>query len=219
LDTRALETDGPARTHRPAHRRQALLESGSAGISISRIDGHDSEPEFDSILDYERHVYAEEIAQFGVEALLWPGRSSDSGFLGQNECLADVIAADAKVLDELRVTHDALADKLDNILLAAMDQFSDTHGGDNEVLVDERYWVEVALYLGTQHCPFEVVDQCSGRDIAFSSADWTITSTSGARLSGPGILSHLIRAHRFFEGRDVRYRVDPRELAVLLDLA
>ena len=123
------------------------------------------------------------------------------------------------MLEELRVTHGALADKLDNILRAAMDQFSATRGGDDQVLVDARYWVEVALSLGTQHCPFEVVDQCSGRNIAFSSLDWTIKSTSGGRLSGPGILSHLIRAHRFFEGRDVHYRVDPRELAVLLDLA
>ena len=123
------------------------------------------------------------------------------------------------VLEELRVTHGALADKLDNILLSAMNQLSHERSGDNEVFVDERYWVEVALSFGTQHCPFAVVDQCSEQGIAFSSADWTIRSTSGARLSGPGILSHLIRAHRFFEGRDVRYRVDPRELAVLLDLA
>jgi hypothetical protein len=184
-----------------------------------RIDGHDSEPEFDSILDFERSVYAEEIAQFGVEALLWPGRSSDSGFLGQNERLADVIAADTRVLMELRVTHGTLADRLDEILFAAMDQLGHQRVGDDEVFVDERYWVEFVFSLGTQHCPFKAVDQCGEPGVAFNSLDWTITSTSGAQLSGPGMLSHLIRTHRFFEGRNVPYRVDPRELAVLLDLA
>ena len=104
-----------------------------ARFNISRIDGDDSEPEFDSIRDYERYIYAEEIAQFGVEALLWPGRSSDSGFLGRKERLADVIASDTKVLEELRVTHNALADKLDNILLAARDQLRNKRVGDDEL--------------------------------------------------------------------------------------
>ena len=185
-----------------------------------RIDGQDSEPEFDSILDYERYVYAEEIAQFGVEALLWPGRSSDSGFLGRNERLADVIVADTKVLEKLGVTHSVLADKLDDILFGATDQLRNQRvDDDDDLFVGGRYWVEFAFSLGTQHCPFEVVDQCRHQCIAFNSLDWTITSTSGAQLSGPGMMSHLIRTHRFFEGRDVCYRVDPRELALLLDLA
>ena len=81
--------------------------------------------------------------------------------------MADVIAADTKVLEGLRVSHNALADKLEHILSAAMDQL--TSKSVNDELVDER--------------------------------------------------CHLIRSHRFFEGPGVRYRVDPLELALLLDLA
>jgi hypothetical protein len=186
--------------------------------NLQRIDDDDSEPEFDSfdsIVEYVRFLYGEEVAQFGVEALLWPGRSSDSGFLGRNERLADVSAADSTVLEGLGVSHGALADKLDHVLGAAMKELD--RDPFAELFVDERYWVEFAFYFGSQYCPFEVIGECV-EALPFNAVDWTITSTSGAQVSGPGMLSHLIRCHRFFEGRSVPYRVDPLELARLLDL-
>jgi hypothetical protein len=78
--------------------------------------------------------------------------------------------------------------------------------------------VDFAQSLGMQHCPWAVIGDCSD-SVKHASIDWTITSSSGAQLSGPGLISHLIRSHHFFEGRSVRYRVEPIELAQLLDLA
>jgi hypothetical protein len=52
-----------------------------------------------------------------------------------------------------------------------------------------------------------------------SGSGWTIEdSRNGTRLSGPMLIVHLIRAHHFFEGRGVPYRVEPAELVALLRL-
>jgi hypothetical protein len=180
---------------------------------------------------------------------LWPGRSSESGFLGRDERLADVIAADAESLARLGVTHEQLANALDHILDSALAQIEDavdlilnptivrltddfvelkTDESESALArlkdkaaglnVDDRYWVDFAQYLGSQHCPWGVMGECSA-ELKHSSIDWTITSSSGAQLAGPGMIGHLIRSHHFFEGRSVRYRVGPIELAQLLDLA
>lgn len=178
---------------------------------------------------------------------MWPGRSSESGFLGRDERLADVIAADAESLGRIGVTHEQLADALDHILDSALAQLEDAierildpitvrltddlvevKVDDStlarlkeevaELKIDDRYWVDFAVCLGEQHCPWEVIGDCSGV-VKHASTDWTITSSSGAQLSGPGLISHLIRSHHFFESRRVEYRVEPIELAQLLDLA
>jgi hypothetical protein len=52
-----------------------------------------------------------------------------------------------------------------------------------------------------------------------ASIDWDIQNTrSRVRLSGPGLIVHLIDVHTFFEGLQSPYRVAPRALAELLEL-
>jgi hypothetical protein len=52
-----------------------------------------------------------------------------------------------------------------------------------------------------------------------ATGDWQITNRrTGQKLEGPDLIVHLIGAHNFFEGHGTSYRVDPRELAALLEL-
>jgi hypothetical protein len=66
---------------------------------------NDDVESFDPIKD-ARDEFAEDIERFGIEGLLWPGQLSECGFLGRDDRLADVIAADAKTVALLGVTHE-----------------------------------------------------------------------------------------------------------------
>lgn len=176
------------------------------------------------------------------------GRAAEDGFLGRDERLADVIAADAESLARLGVTHEQLADALDYVLDSAIaqqydafvrirkpiwvqltDDVDELRAEESEAArarmkdepaalkVDDRYRVDIAQYLGSQHYPWWAIGECTV-ELKHASIDWTITNTSGAQLSGPGLISHLIRSDHFFEGRTGRYRVKPIELAQLLEL-
>jgi hypothetical protein len=91
--------------------------------------------------------------------------------------------------------------------------------------VGGRFEIDLTVYLGSQWCPWSESDPCSEPDDAESSIcdagsnDWRIRNTErGIELSGPTLISHLIREHHFFEGFESPYRVDPRALAELLEL-
>lgn len=160
--------------------------------------------------DFECRVPLEE-----VEARMRPGRFSQKGFLGPGESLRQVLDADAHTLAELGISAQLLAERLDELLEAA------TTLGKTRV---GPYRIAVQRYKGPQICPFApepFENPCpTGGPIRFASIDWDIRNAqSKVRLSGPGLIVHLIGAHSFFEGPESPYRVDPRNLARLLDLA
>jgi hypothetical protein len=90
------------------------------------------------------------------------------------------------------------------------------------VRVAERFDVTLLHYAGWQECPWRGLGPrtCGRREVhEYSSTDWEITNRlTGRHLAGPGLIVHLIEAHGFFEGRESPYRVDPRELAEVLEL-
>ncbi len=145
-----------------------------------------------------------------------PGRFSQSGFLGPHESLREVLDEDARTLVELGVSARQLAERLQHILEAAVvTKSTTTHV--------EHYKVHVQRYKGPQICPFApqpYENPCSaGGGLRFASIDWDIRNARNrVRLSGPGLIVHLIGAHTFFEGLQSPYRVAPRALAELLEL-
>src|SRR4051794_39013798 len=91
--------------------------------------------------------------------------------------------------------------------------------------VGGRYEIDLTVYLGDQLCPWSESDPWSETNERESSicgagnADWRIRNTArDIELSGPTLITHLIREHHFFEGFESPYRVDPRALAELLEL-
>jgi hypothetical protein len=146
-----------------------------------------------------------------------PGDFSQKGFLGVDESLRQVLDTDAAELGNLSVNARTLADRLDELLQAAV-------ASKRTVTRVGHYTVRVQRYKGPQICPFAPQpheNPCpgAGGGMLLASIDWDIQNTrSRVRLSGPGLIVHLIGAHGFFEGLQSPYRVAPRALAELLEL-
>jgi hypothetical protein len=146
-----------------------------------------------------------------------PGAFSQRGFLGENERLGDVLEADAKTLEELGLSPEELAGPLDRLIDAA-----ETARG-RAARVDERFEIDIEVFTGFQICPWAPDPhggQCAAAGgVRHASVEWHLRNRrTGDRLSGPGLIVHLILAHGFFEGVESPSRVDPRTLAKILEL-
>ncbi|MBZ5636379.1 MAG: hypothetical protein LAO55_24915 [Acidobacteriia bacterium] len=145
-----------------------------------------------------------------------PGNFSQTGFLGPDESLRQVLDTDARALDELGVSAHMMAQQLGELLEAAL-------ASKNTATRVGHYDVRVQRYKGPQICPFAPnphENPCPGAGgMRLASIDWDIRNTRNrVRLSGPGLIVHLIDAHTFFEGLQSPYRVAPHALAELLEL-
>lgn len=152
-----------------------------------------------------------------LESRMRPGAFSTSGFLGADERLEEVIARDAATVRELGLTHEGIAAALDAVIDAA----EEARG--KSVNVPPGLKAQIELFTGFQICPWAPDPhhaQCqAGGGVRHGSVDWVIRNVRTRKsMRGPGLIAHLIRAHRFFEGRGSPNRVDPRELAQLLGL-
>ena len=161
-----------------------------------------------------------------------PGNYSQTGFLGQNESLVEILRNDAHELAELGVEASELSASLGQLLETALvSRQTVTRVG--------HHTVKIRRYKGSQICPFApepFENPCPGGGTKLGSIDWEIKNNRGGgtklgsidweiknnrcsfRLSGPGLIVHLIGIHGFFEGPESSYRVAPRALAKLLDL-
>jgi hypothetical protein len=146
-----------------------------------------------------------------------PGEFSQGGFLGEHERLEDVLAQDARTLEESNLSPDELADTLDRLLDAAE---ADRR---RSARVDGAFDVSVEVFTGFQICPWAAnphSGQCTaGGGVRHASVDWRVRNRrTGDQLTGPGLIVHLVRVHRFFEGFESPYRVDPLALGRVLGL-
>jgi hypothetical protein len=146
-----------------------------------------------------------------------PGAFSQSGFLGEDERLEDVLATDARTLEDLGLSAEEVAAPLDQLLYAAEAARS------RFARVDGQFEISIELFTGFQICPWAPnphSGQCTaGGGVRHASVKWHLRNRrSGERLSGPGMIVHLIRAHGFFEGFQSPNRVDPRTLVRILEL-
>jgi len=146
-----------------------------------------------------------------------PGELSQAGFLGEHERLEDVLARDARTLEEANLSPDELADALERLLDAA------EAARGRSARVAGRFDVRVEVFTGFQICPWAPSPhsgQCTaGGGARHASVDWHVRNRrTGEELRGPGLIAHLIGAHRFFEGLESPHRVEPLALARVLEL-
>jgi hypothetical protein len=152
-----------------------------------------------------------------LEARMRPGKLSQGGFLGINEKLNEVLSRDREILSALGLTYKELADQLERFIQAGVSaRGRPTH-------VDNRFEVQVTMYNGFQLCPWTPNPhggQCmAGGGVRYASLDWNIRNLkTQQQMRGPGMIVHLIKDHHFFEGPASPYRVDPRDLARLLEI-
>jgi hypothetical protein len=151
-----------------------------------------------------------------AEARMRPGQFSQSGFLGADESLRELLAGDDLTLKQLGVSARELSRSLGSLLAAAIESTP-------PVTAAGPYAVRLQHYKGRQACPFSLnphENNCVGMsDARFAAIDWTVTNPrNGMQLSGPGLIVHLIAEHGFFEGFGSTYRVSPAKLAELLEV-
>jgi hypothetical protein len=163
-------------------------------------------------------LHRETVGMDKIEARMYPGCSSDEGFLKKGERLQEIIEQDRRTLKKLGITYDQVADRLEYVTKRAKhavwlwsqdNPTSDYFKYVKKGVVVEGLRISWVSYMGYQDCPYE---RCEGRE-ALSDTDFTITNVkTGKSIFCSELHPHLIRKHHFFEGH-TDYRLDP-EIAV-----
>lgn len=144
----------------------------------------------------------------------YPGGHSGGGFLGWGENLDEVIADDNETLARLGKTHEEVGTKINDILEEASKLWSVDNS--KQWLDIGEYEVRLQYWMGYQTCPFEGCEY-GDKKCPHASCDFQIKNKkTGEIVEGPGMIGHLISAHKFFEGKKSPYRVDPEQLVKVL---
>ncbi|HVW37749.1 MAG TPA: hypothetical protein VHB99_10610 [Pirellulales bacterium] len=141
-----------------------------------------------------------------LEQAMRPGAASEQGFLGTDETLLEVLAADNRyVVDERRLTHQQLARALR--ILAAIGR---KQPGQEFAYRGQRYRINVQYYRGFQESPFE--------DGTRANSEATIENLSnGKTLRFSLLVPDTIERYGFYEGCGTPYRVEPSRILEVCD--
>lgn len=134
-----------------------------------------------------------------------PGVLCADGFLGRDgRSLGDILAADARAVESLGLTHQQIAARLDEVMRAAVAALG------NPVRVGDGLSAVASGAMGPIPCPW-------GGCGVFAKGEIKLTDTRSEKSVDVTPLSiHLIRRHGFYQGIGARYRLEPIELARLL---
>jgi len=132
--------------------------------------------------------------------------SSDKGFLGNDERLLKVLAADNEtVVERLKLTHQTLA-----IHLLAVAAIGEKTKGAPFAYYGRRFKVTVRYSRGFQLSPFH--------DDTKTNAEATIENLdNGKKLDHSLLVPLMIERYGFYEGKGTPYRVDPERVVEVFD--
>jgi hypothetical protein len=146
-----------------------------------------------------------------LEKVMRPGASSMAGFLGKDEKLLDVLAADNEtVLGELKLTHQELAKHLH--AMGAVADWQATHKQEGAVFLyhGRKFKVTAHRSFGFQPSPFD--------DGTKSGTDVTVTNLSNGKSLKYGLLvPFMVERYGFYEGKGTSYRLDPKKAIEVFD--
>jgi hypothetical protein len=148
-----------------------------------------------------------------LEKAMRPGAASRAGFLGKDEKLLDVLAADNDfVVDVMGLTHQELARPMR--LFGAIAQ---KHGvnlprgkGYEFTYNGRKYKVSAVLARGFQESPFE-----DGTKTNCNATVWNLTN--GKKVEYSLLVPEMIVRYGFYEGKGTPYRVEPRAVLEVFD--
>jgi hypothetical protein len=145
------------------------------------------------------------------------------------ESLESSIIEDAKILDNLGISHKQVADALETVLSSVQEQYWQHEFDrrtdypklttprcipdfslDNLPSTDKGYLFGelqgfITQWRGFQECPWG----CDVEPSWWSFDFLLLNRTTGEFITGPGMIVHLVREHHFFEGMESPYRTDP----------
>src|SRR5207302_760825 len=137
--------------------------------------------------------------------------ASSAGFLGKDEKLLDVLAADNRfVVDERGLTHQELARHLH--ALGAVWRWQVAHKQEKEPFLyhGRKYRVHGTTTRGIQPSPFDD-DTQSGSNVTVTNLD------NGKELWYGLLVPYMVERYGFYEGHGTRYRVEPRAVLEVFD--
>jgi hypothetical protein len=142
-----------------------------------------------------------------LEKIMRPGAASSAGFLGKDEKLLDVLAADNDlVLKELGLTHQELAKHLH-----AVGALGEKNGGGFAQFTyqGQKFKVKVTAYRGFMDSPFKDGTR-TNKSASVENLD------NGKTLEMSLLVPYMVERYGFYEGTGTPYRVDPRQAVAVL---
>jgi hypothetical protein len=146
-----------------------------------------------------------------LEKKMRPGASSREGFLGKDEKLLDVMAADNDaVLGELKLTHQELAKHLHAMGAIGKWQEANKQAGAVFLYNGVKFKVALVVTRGFQPSPFG--------DGTKSGSNVTVTNLGSGKVLKYGLLvPFMIERYGFYEGKGTSYRLDPKQAVEVFD--
>jgi hypothetical protein len=118
---------------------------------------------------------------------------AESGFIGENEDLKDLLARDDETVKQMGLSHEKLAEPLLNLIAQATKKEG---GGGSLVLNGAEYTLSSLWFGGTQESPFG--------DGQRTGADYIVTNEkTGKKIRFSGLLPYFISKYGFYEGREI----------------
>ncbi len=136
-----------------------------------------------------------------------PGIITRDGFLGDDRRpLGDILIADDAAVRALDLDHQAMAARMSELRDAGM------AGLGEFVDVAPAFEVRADSVRGSLPCPF-------GDPGIFPKTTITVRNRRTAReITYTDLHIHLVRSHGFYEGRGSPFRLEPKDLAEVLEL-
>lgn len=136
-----------------------------------------------------------------------PGIITHDGFLGTDtRKLADILAEDQGLVTKLGLTHEAIAARMREL------QTAGEEGLGLDMKVAPHFEVRVEDVRGKLPCPF-------GHTGLFPKVNVTVRNLALNReVVFTELQRHLIESHGFYQGRGSAYRLEPADLAAVLDV-
>lgn len=137
-----------------------------------------------------------------------PGVITRDGFLGDDRRpLADILLADEEAVKALGLEHATIAGRMVELRDAGM------AGLGEFVDVAPHFEVRVDSVRGRLPCPF-------GDPGIFPKTNVTVRNTrTGREITYTDLHIHLVWVHGFYEGRGSPFRLEPKDLAEVLEVS
>jgi hypothetical protein len=144
-----------------------------------------------------------------LEAGMRPGALSTAGFLGKDEKLLDVLAADNRyVVEELGLTHQQLARPL--LVLGAVAAKEATKEPKEVTYHGRKFRIQAKVFKTSVKSPFD--------DGTGTNCEATVENVaSGKKVTYSLLVPQMVERYGFYEGKGTRFRVDPLTILEVFD--
>ena len=142
-----------------------------------------------------------------IQERMLPGVYTRDGFLGTDRRkLIDILLEDDEAVKRMDLTHRQIADRMIELLDAGM------RGLGEFINVEPHYEIRVISVRGKLPCPF-------GDPGIFPKTNTVVRNTKLDReVTFTDMHIHMVGSHGFYEGKGSPFRLEPKQLAEVLDI-